>query len=290
MEYQVFYPTLDYTAPLLFALVAFLLFAEYKWPLRRQVTGYFRRLLTNIGVAVPTMVATRLALIPAIVAAGYWAQQHGFGLLHLLPLPKWLHAIMAFLLLGYSLYIWHVLAHKVPLIWRFHNVHHIDLDLTVSTAIRFHIAEILLSAIFRAAAVLLLGAGPVVVLVYEVVFEASVAFHHSNCRLPFWLERPLSSVIVTPRMHGIHHSIIHRETDLNYSNIFNIWDRIHRSIRLNIQQDEITVGVPGYRDARDLTVSRLLALPFQRQHEYWKLPDGTEPDRADRGERDRLSP
>jgi sterol desaturase/sphingolipid hydroxylase (fatty acid hydroxylase superfamily) len=289
MNYQIFHPILDvYGGPLLLALFAFLLFAEYKWSLRRWVTGFMRRLLTNVGVALPTFLVMRLALIPALVAAGFWAQQNQFGLLYLLPLPAWLHAVLAFLLLDYSLYLWHVLSHKVPLLWRFHNVHHTDLDLGVSTAIRFHFGEMFLSGIFRAIAVLLIGAGPVVVLVYEVVFEASVAFHHSNLRLPLWLERPLSWVFVTPRMHGIHHSVVHRETDSNWSNLFNIWDRLHRTIRLDISQDKITIGVPGYRDGHDLSVIGLLTLPFRRQREYWRSPDGTSPDRPEQGSKDIL--
>jgi sterol desaturase/sphingolipid hydroxylase (fatty acid hydroxylase superfamily) len=280
MPYRIFQPILDvYGGPVLLALFLFLLFAEYKWSLRRWVQSFFKRLLINIGVAVPTFLVMRLALIPALVAAGYFVQQHHFGLLYLLPLPAWLHSVLAFMLLDYSLYIWHVLSHKIPLLWRFHNVHHTDLDLGVSTAIRFHFGEMFLSGIFRAAAVLLIGAGPVVVLVYEVAFETSVAFHHSNWRLPLWLERRLNYLFVTPRMHGIHHSIVRRETDSNWSNLLNIWDRLHGTLRLDIPQDQITIGVPGYRDAHDLSVTGLLTLPFRRQREYWKLPDGSSPDR-----------
>ena len=291
MDYRVFHPELDsYGGPLLFALFVVLLFLEYRWSLRRWVNGFVRRLITNAAVALPTLFVMRLGLIPAVVAAAHWARQQEFGLLHLLPLPTWLHAVLAFLLLDYSLYVWHVLSHKVPLLWRFHNVHHTDLDLGVSTAIRFHFGEMLLSGMFRTAWVLLIGAGPLVVLVYEIVFEASVAFHHSNWRLPYRLERVLSWVVVTPRMHGIHHSVVRRETDSNYSNLLNVWDRLHRTIRLNVRQDEITVGVPGYREGHDLTVLGLLTLPFRRQRDYWLLPDGTRPDRLDKGNRDQLSP
>jgi len=223
MSYRVFHPILDvYGGPLLIALFLFLLLAESRWHLRAWVQGVFRRVRTNVGVAVPTLLAMRLVLIPVAVAVGYWTQEARFGLLYLFPLPVWAHAMLAFLLLDYSLYLWHVLSHKVPFIWRFHNVHHTDPDLGVSTALRFHFGEMLMSAVFRAAAVALIGAGPIVVLVYEVAFEASVAFHHSNWRLPYRLERLLSWVIVTPRMHGIHHSIVHRETDSIY------WYMFHR--------------------------------------------------------------
>jgi sterol desaturase/sphingolipid hydroxylase (fatty acid hydroxylase superfamily) len=291
MDYRVVYPILDaYCGPVLFAVFALLLLLEYRWSLRRWARGFVGRLLTNVAVAAPTFLMMRLALIPAVVAAASWAQRNQFGLLYLLSLPAWLRALLAFLLLDYSLYVWHVLSHKVPLLWRFHNVHHTDLDLSVCTAIRFHFAEMFLSGIFRTAWVPLIGAGPVVVLVYEVVFEASVAFHHSNWRLPYRLERVLAWVVVTPRMHGIHHSVVHRETDSNYSNLLNVWDRLHRTIRLNVRQAEITIGVPGYRDSHDLTILGLLILPFRQQRDYWTLPDGTHPNRLESGNPDHLAP
>src|SRR5690242_4770719 len=123
-------------------------------------------------------------------------------------MSPWVHGVLTFLLMDYLLYVWHVLSHKVPLLWRFHNVHHTDLDLGVSTAIRFHFGEMFLTGIFRTAGVILFGAGPVAVLVYEIVFEAAVAFQHSNWKLPYPLERALTWLVITPRMHGIHHSIV----------------------------------------------------------------------------------
>jgi sterol desaturase/sphingolipid hydroxylase (fatty acid hydroxylase superfamily) len=290
MEYQVFHPVLDvYGAPLVAVLFALLAYLQYRFPLRRWVQRFSRRFVTNAGVAVPTFVTLRLVLIPVEIAVAYWAAQHEFGLLYLAALPPWLHGAIAFLLLDYLLYVWHWLNHRISLLWRFHNVHHTDLDLGVTTAIRFHFGEMLLSAFFRAGGILMIGAGPIAVLIYEVTFEASVAFHHSNWRLPFRLERVLSWFIVTPRMHGIHHSIVKRETNSNYSNLLNVWDRIHRTIRLNIRQSEVVIGVPGYqKDDDDLSVFGLLTLPFRRQKEYWRLPDGTHPDREEEGRRDRL--
>ncbi|HET6566767.1 MAG TPA: sterol desaturase family protein [Rhodothermales bacterium] len=292
MDYQIIYPILDaYGGPILLVVFVALLYLEYRHPLRRWVQGVFsRRLLTNIGVSVPAFIILRLALIPAEVAAGYWATEHHFGLLYLVALPGWLCAVLAFLLLDYVLYIWHWLSHNVPFLWRFHNVHHTDLDLGVSTAVRFHFGEMILSGLFRVVGVLLIGAGPVVVLVYEVVFEASVAFQHSNWRLPIRLERILNLFIITPRMHGIHHSIFREETDSNYTNLFNVWDRIHGTLRLDVPQEDITIGVPGYRDGYDLSLFGLLTLPFRHQKDYWKLPDGTHPTRHETGEKDHLAP
>ena len=291
MEYRIFHPILDiYGAPVLIALFVLLFILQLRRPLRRWVGQIGRRFIRNAGVAIPSFAALRFVLIPAEVAVAYWATQHEFGLLHLVDLPAWAHGVLAILLLDYLLYVWHWLNHKIPFLWRFHNVHHSDLDLGVTTAIRFHFVEMLLSAAFRVGGVLLIGAGPVAVLIYEVLFEASVAFHHSNWRLPFRTERALSWLIVTPRMHGIHHSIVQRETNSNYSNLLTLWDRIHRTIRLNIRQDDVVIGVPGYlSDDYDQTVVGLITLPFRRQRDYWRLPDGTRPDRDYDGDRDRMS-
>lgn len=292
MDERFFFPILDqYGAPLLVAVFLMLLVLQHRWPLRRWVLGIRPRLLINVGVAVPTFLVLRLLLIPASVAGAVWAQTHSFGLLHLVALPAWLHGLLAILMMDYVLYAWHWLNHRVGLLWRFHNVHHTDRDLGVSTAFRFHFGEMLIGAVVRVVGVVLIGVAPWTVLVYEVLFEASVAFHHSNWRLPYRLERLLSRVIVTPRMHGIHHSNIEREANSNYSNLLNVWDRLHRTLRLNVPQDEITIGVPGYQaEGPDHTVGGLLTLPFRRQKPYWEPPEGTRPDRTLPGNPDRLVP
>jgi sterol desaturase/sphingolipid hydroxylase (fatty acid hydroxylase superfamily) len=119
--------------------------------------------------------------------------------------------------------------------------------------------------------VVLIGASPTLVLIYEIIFQISVSFHHSNWRLPLSLEKKFQYFIVTPRMHGIHHSTVHEETDSNYSNVFTIWDRIHKTLKLHIPQTSITIGVPAFQDRNQkLSLSKLLSLPFKKQPEYWK--------------------
>lgn len=276
MHYGIYNPILDYYGgPALLVLVGVLLVLEFRRPLRRWVQNFFRRVITNVGVSVPAFLVLRLGLIPAELAAAYWARGAHFGLLNVVPICPWLHGALTFLLMDYVLFAWHVLSHKVPLLWRFHNVHHTDPDLSVLTAVRFHFGEMFLSGLFRAAGVLLLGAGVVAVLIYEVVFEGSVAFQHSNWRLPYRLERVLVWLIITPRMHGIHHSNVRAETDSNFTNLFSVWDRLHGTIRLNIPQDQITIGVPAYRGGNELRLIPLLLLPFLPQKEYWRLPDGS---------------
>ncbi|AVR45076.1 hypothetical protein C7S20_07225 [Christiangramia fulva] len=281
VDYKIFYPILDELGgPVLIVLFSLLLYFEYKRPLRIWVVNLKSHIIRNFGVAIPALAILRLFLIPAEVAASFWVTQNEFGILYLFPLPNWMRYILAFLLLDYLLYIWHWLNHKIPFLWRFHNVHHTDLDLGVTTALRFHFGEIFLSSFFRIAGIILIGAGPVIVLIYEVLFQSSVAFHHSNLKLPFKLEKIINYIIVTPRMHGIHHSMVQRETDSNYSSFLTIWDRLHRTLRLNIPQDDIVVGIPGYSsDGYDHTVKGLLSLPFRKQKEYWKLPNGTTPER-----------
>ena len=226
------------------------------------------------------MVIFRLAIIPAGLFASDWSQTNNFGLLWHLPVPLWLGYVIGFLLLDCTFYYWHFLNHHIPFLWRFHNVHHIDLDLDVSTAVRFHYGEMIFSIGFRSLQVGLLGIPATMFLFYELIFEAATEFHHSNWKMPIHIERFLVKWIVTPRMHGIHHSIVEEETGSNFSVIFAFWDRIHRTIRLNIPQDQITIGVPGYLNFRYQKLPLLWVLPFIKQKEYWVREDGTRPTRS----------
>jgi sterol desaturase/sphingolipid hydroxylase (fatty acid hydroxylase superfamily) len=193
----------------------------------------------------------------------------------------WLMFMIGFVLMDWAYYWWHYAMHAVPLLWRFHNVHHTDLDLDVTTAARFHFGEIIASVPFRVIVVVLFGIAPVTLLVFEILFESASLFHHSNWRLPLALERRLNRVIVTPRMHGIHHSIVRCETDSNWGTIFSWWDRLHRTLRVDLRQDELEIGVAPYRDERELTLTHLWAMPFRAQRE-WRLPDGQVPVREPR--------
>ncbi len=258
-----------YGAPVLIALFVALFLLETRFKLRRRVQGRWKRIFINFMVSIPAFILLRILLIPAMVWVATQNQQWLFGLNYLFVFPPWINAALAFLLLDYSNYIWHIMLHKMPLLWRFHLVHHTDLDLDISTAFRFHFGEMVGSVIFRGAAILLIGASPMMVLIYEIAFEAAAQFHHSNIKLPFRFEKALNYLIVTPRMHGIHHSIIKKETDSNYSIIFSFWDRIHKTVRLNIHQNEIVIGVPHYTDASEITIGNLLKMPFTKIHE-WK--------------------
>jgi sterol desaturase/sphingolipid hydroxylase (fatty acid hydroxylase superfamily) len=251
-----------YGALILVTLFVILFLLETKFQLRKRVQNRWKRIVINFIVSIPALLLLRLLLIPAMVWLAIKNETWQIGLNYLFEAPQILKAVIAFLLLDYSNYIWHVLLHKLPILWRFHLVHHTDLDLDITTAFRFHFGEMIGSLFFRGAAIILIGVSPLMVIIYEIVFEAATQFHHSNTKLPFRLERVLNNLIVTPRMHGIHHSIIKRETDSNYSVIFSFWDRIHKTVRLNIHQNEIVTGVPTYPDEKELTIGQLWKLPF----------------------------
>jgi sterol desaturase/sphingolipid hydroxylase (fatty acid hydroxylase superfamily) len=275
-------PLLDSVGtPIFVTLFAVLLWMQLRHPLRRSHFSAFRRLVLNFVFSLPGFVGIRLAMIPIPLAVALWAEQRSFGLLHWVPLPPWLAGALGILAMDWAYYWWHYANHLVPFFWRFHNVHHTDLDLDVSTAARFHFGEIVLSVPFRVIVVALFGIPFFALLVFEIIFECATLFHHSNWRLPLGLERIMHHVVVTPRMHGIHHSIVQRETNSNWGTIFSWWDKLHRTLRRDLRQDELTIGVAAYRDEHELTLARLWALPFREQRE-WRLPDGSVPTRDSR--------
>lgn len=267
-----------YGAPLTLLVFAALLWLQRQYPLRHQHFPAWSRSITNLIFALPAFVALRLALMPIPLMTAFWATRHHIGLLNQWSIPPIIATLVGITGFDYAYYWWHLATHHVPLLWRFHNVHHTDLDMDVSTATRFHFCELLLSVLFRVAVVALLGVAPWALLVFEIVFECAGQFHHSNWRLPRRVEAALNLIVVTPRMHGIHHSIVREETDSNWGTIFSWWDKLHRTLQLNIPQDAITIGVPAYRDEQELTVGQLLQMPFGPQR-AWQMPDGETPER-----------
>ncbi len=264
---------------------AALTWLERRRPLRRTVEPKGRREARNLAVAGLSAAAIRLAEKPLTGPLTELVERRRWGLLQQLDLPTWLEVPLAVALLDYTLYLWHILTHRVPLLWRFHQAHHVDLDLDASTAVRFHFGEMVLSAPWRAAQVVVLGISPLALSVWQTATLVEILFHHSNVELPIELERWLCRLIVTPRLHGIHHSIIEEETDSNWSSGLTLWDYLHGTLRLDVAQQEIVIGVPAYREPEEVTLPRVLALPFEEQRPTWLLPGDGKPtrDRAGRG-------
>jgi sterol desaturase/sphingolipid hydroxylase (fatty acid hydroxylase superfamily) len=267
--------------PLVVAAIFALLFVLERFsPLRESTRSLIARLVVNLAISALMFIAAIALVQPAARWALRWSAEKSFGLVHLVALPGWMEFAVSFLLMDLGFYYWHLANHRLPFLWRFHNVHHIDPDLDVSTAFRFHFGEVALSSAFNLLEVSLLGMSASAFAVYQLAFQAEVLFHHSNLRLPIRFERLLSKVIVTPRMHGIHHSQVQRENNSNFGTVFTWWDRLHRTLGLNISQSEIVIGIPAYSRPEDNSVGNALLLPFRKQRDYWRNPDGTLVERA----------
>lgn len=254
-------------ATLVLGTFAGLAWLERRRPLRDAVEPKIRREVRNLAVAAASAAAIQVAELPVARPLSELVERRGWGLLKRRSLPVWLEVPLAVVLFDYTLYLWHVLVHRVPFLWRFHEPHHVDLDLDASTALRFHFGEMVLSVPWRAAQIVLIGASPLSLSVWQTATLLEVIFHHSNVRLDPETERWLCRWVVTPRMHGIHHSVAPEEMNSNWSSGLALWDRLHGTLRLDVPQREITIGVPGYRDPREVTLPKVLAMPFAAQRE-----------------------
>ena len=251
------------------------LWIETLRPLRRRKEDRMIRLGRNVSTAGLGFATVELLQTPILLPVSSWVTDRGFGLLSWIGARGALRLVLTILLMDYTLWWWHRINHQLPFLWRFHAVHHVDLDMDASTAIRFHFGELGFSVFYRALQIVVIGADPFSVAVWQVLLFSCVLFHHSNTRLPFGLERVLVRAIVTPRMHGIHHSDFLNETDSNWSSLLSAWDYLHGTIRLNVPQDEVTIGVAAIQNPRQVTLGNILAMPFRRQPDYWRLPDGS---------------
>jgi sterol desaturase/sphingolipid hydroxylase (fatty acid hydroxylase superfamily) len=243
---------------------------ERRRPLRVAAEPGIERTGRNLTMAMLDAIAIRLTETPTARWLSVVVESNSWGLLKLLILPKWVEYTAALLLLDYTLYIWHVLTHRVPLLWRFHLVHHVDLDLDASTGRRFHFGEMILSAVFRLAQIFLIGVSPLILSIWQTCTLLSILFHHSNVRLPRNFERRLNWLLVGTRMHGIHHSASRERTDSNWSSGLTLWDRLHGTLRLDVPDDQITIGLPAYRSVEEVTLPKIVAMPFTGQPAVWE--------------------
>jgi sterol desaturase/sphingolipid hydroxylase (fatty acid hydroxylase superfamily) len=269
----------------LLAAAAFggLMWLERRRPLRDPVESKLARGGRNLAIAALAGAVLQVAEQPVIKPLTSLVERRRWGLLKLFRLPGWVEVPLAVALMDYTLYLWHVLAHRAPWLWRFHVAHHVDLDLDVTTALRFHFGELVLSVPWRAGQVLIIGVTPLSLSVWQTALFLSVMFHHSNVMLPVEAERHLSRLIVTPRMHGIHHSIMEEETNSNWSSGLTLWDRLHGTLKLDVHQGEIAIGVPAYRAPDEVTLPRIIELPFIEQRPTWQLPGDGQPERESSG-------
>ncbi|HLB78953.1 MAG TPA: sterol desaturase family protein, partial [Dongiaceae bacterium] len=223
-------------------------------PRRRQAVPRLERWPGNLGVVVLDAVLVRLVFPTAAVGLAVTGAAKGWGLLNVLTVPWWVAAVASVVLLDLAIYFQHVLFHAVPALWRLHRMHHADLEFDVTTGLRFHPVEILLSMGIKLGVVAALGPPAVAVLIFEVLLNGSSMFNHSNVRLPAGLDGVLRWFVVTPDMHRVHHSIRPNETNSNFG--FNLpwWDRLFGTYRTQpaAGHEAMTIGIEQFRNPRDL--------------------------------------
>lgn len=234
-------------------------------PRRPQSFSRRQRWPNNLALVAINTLAVRVLFPLAAVGAALIAAERSWGLFNQVSLPGWLEILFSFVLLDLLIYFQHRIFHRVPWLWRLHRMHHADLEFDVTTGLRFHPLEILISMVIKVGAVLLLGAPAVAVLIFEVVLNATSLFNHGNVRISAGVDKILRLLIVTPDMHRVHHSIIKQETNSNYG--FNVpwWDRLFRTYRAQpaAGQEGMTIGIEDFRTAGDLRIDRMLVQPFR---------------------------
>jgi sterol desaturase/sphingolipid hydroxylase (fatty acid hydroxylase superfamily) len=239
---------------------------EWRAPRRALELGRKGRWFGNLGLLAIDIVAVKLLVPTAAVGVALIAAEHGWGLLPLLHVPFWAAVPLSIVALDLIIYGQHVVFHRVPWLWRVHRTHHADVEIDVTTGVRFHPIEILLSLGIKIAAVLALGAPAAAIVLFEVLLNATSMFNHSNVRLPPRFDRLTRWLVVTPQMHEVHHSADRAETDSNFG--FNLpwWDRLFGTYREKPTAGEnVVIGLPAFRDVSERRISRLLSQPFRKE-------------------------
>ena len=263
----------------LFALMAMW---ETLGPRRTRSLPRIGRWPGNIGISLLDAMLTRLVAPAGAVGFALLADTRHWGALHQVQWPAWAEGLIAFVILDLAIYLQHRIVHAVPMLWRFHRMHHADVDLDVTSGARFHPAEIMLSLGIKFVVIIAMGAPAVAVLLFEIVLNGTAMFNHSNVRLPAFADRALRWLVVTPDMHRVHHSVLRRETDSNFGFNFPWWDRLFGTYRPEPEagHEGMTLGLEEFRDRKELRLDRLLTQPFRndpakREDQYKSPVDAT---------------
>lgn len=258
---------------LLFFVSVFLIMAilEILIPRRRLKTGKKNRWLTNLGVIALASAILRIlfALLPVAVPLYMvsWASENSWGLFNNLSLFNWVEFFLAIIIFDFAIYLQHRLFHAVPLLWRLHLVHHVDLDLDVTSGNRFHPIEIVLSIFIKVLAVLIIGPSAAALVTFEILLNVFAQFNHSNVKIPDEFESLLRKVIITPDFHRIHHSTRVVETNSNFGFNLSLWDYLFKTYRPKPEKghEEMTLGLEQHQDPNQLGLIKILILPFKKQ-------------------------
>jgi sterol desaturase/sphingolipid hydroxylase (fatty acid hydroxylase superfamily) len=247
-----------------FGILVIMFLWELLAPRRPLTTSKSARWFSNLGLVLIDSVIVRLAFPAGLAGVAFLVQQRAWGLLNQIELSTLLKIIFSVLILDLAIYLQHVMFHSAPLLWRLHMVHHSDMDIDVTTGIRFHPIEIFLSMGIKIAVVMLVGAPPASVLIFEIILNGTSMFNHGNVRYSQQIDSYLRLLVVTPEMHRVHHSTIRWETNSNLGFSFPWWDRLFGTYRPQPAKGhlEMTIGLDQYKDPEKLTWLWLIALPF----------------------------
>ncbi len=251
-----------------FAIFAIMALWELVAPRRTLTSSKLVRWGNNLGLVVFNSFVLRLIFPAAAVGMAVFANQQGWGLFNYKEVPFLVAVVASVVIMDFIIYLQHVMVHAVPILWRFHRVHHADLDFDVTTGARFHPFEIVLSMLIKFAIIILLGPPLVAVVIFEVVLSTTAMFNHSNVRLPKLIDQWLRWVVVTPDMHRVHHSINDDEANSNFG--FNLpwWDRLFGTYRNQPREghEGMTIGIHQYREPKKVSwLPGILVLPFVGQ-------------------------
>lgn len=252
-----------------FSVLIVLLAAEQVAPKRARVASLPRRWLTNgLLIALDNAIVRALALLAPVVAAvgaAALAGERGWGLFNNVQAPYWLSFVVTLLAFDFAIWLQHVLFHRVPALWRLHRVHHADRDIDATSALRFHPIEIVISALYKSALAVALGAPPEAVAVFEIALNACAMFNHANIALPRWLDAAVRLVLVTPDMHRVHHSIHRDEHNTNYGFCLSVWDRLFGVYRAQPRggHDGMVIGLASHQNDAPTRLLWSLAFPFR---------------------------
>lgn len=249
-----------------FSIFAIMIGWEWLSPRRKFALARKQRWPVNLGLATADIAIMRLTIGSLAYLSAIHASELQYGLLHWLPpVPGWLAFGLTLLVLDFAIYCQHLASHKWPWFWRLHRVHHTDLAFDTTTAVRFHPLELLVSMTYKAFVVVLLGAHPTAVVVFEIILNSASLFNHSNVFIPERLDHALRWLIVTPDMHRIHHSTVPIETDSNYGFSVSWWDRLCRTYtqQPKAPQTEMEIGLKDFRNENELGLFQLIKLPFK---------------------------
>jgi sterol desaturase/sphingolipid hydroxylase (fatty acid hydroxylase superfamily) len=247
-----------------FGILVIMFLWELIAPRRPLTTSKITRWFSNLSLVLIDSIAVRLVFPTALAGVALLTQRQGWGLSNQFELSYWLKIIFSVLILDLAIYLQHVMFHSAPLFWRLHMVHHSDMDIDVTTGVRFHPIEIILSMGIKMIVVILIGAPPVSVLIFEIILNGTSMFNHGNVRYPQQIDSFLRLLVVTPEMHRVHHSTIRWETNSNLGFNFPWWDRLFGTYRDQPTKGhlEMTIGLDQYKEPQKLTLPWLIVLPF----------------------------